>query len=234
MSISYEHTFLSTSFRWALYNTINYGELKERSTSVMTIRGSAFNPKFTCVPFANYPDLKNTKSVRFLGNPVVNMPGLLIMSEPNWIGLEFKENNPGTTPTPTTTTTTTTTATIMSPTVPTVPTPPAALEPASIPVDPRILLGSIAITGTTGIWKICEDVACKINLVCIDMTKQRSGLFLNKNVPIDKSIGWPVYVRAYQFSATGTCGDDDGTVPSTRTLSTRSSGPGGKPGIEVL
>jgi hypothetical protein len=92
---------------------------------------------------------------------MLNNPGIIIFSEPNFLGASFFYNGPPIVGTP------------------------MVIGGESGSGPNAIRLGSFAITGIAGInqgnyWRLCADVMC-ITAVCIDLSRQRGNLYLNKN-----------------------------------------------------
>lgn len=86
-----------------------------------------------------------------------------------------------------------------------------------------IELGSIAVT-----WKLklrlCSDAECT-SAICIDTTTARKNYYINKNVPSDTSLQWPIYVRAYQGPTDDAVCQADASPPIQKSLAVRSAEP---------
>lgn len=175
--------------RWALYNTTNFGQGFETTTNVMTIRG--FDAQ-SCASTTTYPAIGKVQSIHWLGNTQREMPGLFIFSEPNFLGTRFSAPTGGSGTAPTADTVT-------------------RLAATAGDMD-SIKLGSLAITGP-GMWRLCSDVDC-LSAICIDVTRYRGTLYMNRNVITDTSASWPAYVRAYVLNPkdTSVC-ISDGSPP---------------------
>jgi hypothetical protein len=146
--------------RWALYNNTQFGQGMETTTSVITIRGYDTQ---SCASYQQYPAFRLVQSANFLGNPMLNNPGIIIFSEPNFLGASFFYNGPPIVGTP------------------------MVIGGESGSGPNAIRLGSFAITGIAGInqgnyWRLCADVMC-ITAVCIDLSRQRGNLYCSGPLP---------------------------------------------------
>jgi len=71
------------NIRWALYNTTDFGEGVEDTTTVISVSGTDIN---TCTPSGRFPALANVHSVNFLGNMNYQTDGIVIYSLPYFLG----------------------------------------------------------------------------------------------------------------------------------------------------
>lgn len=186
-----------------MYNTTNFGQGFESTTNVMTIRGYDAQ---SCASTTAFPALRQVQSAHWLGNPQKEVSGLVIYSEPNFLGSRFSvpppDLVPGDTPTP-------------------------------LKGDvTAIRLGSLAITGL-GKWRLCADAMC-LTAICIDVGKYRGQLYLNRNVITDTSAAWPGYVRAYVYNPTDTSVCDSDGSPPLPVIKSLVAGNGEKGKLEIF
>ncbi|CAL8113190.1 unnamed protein product [Orchesella dallaii] len=74
---------ICVSGMWALYNTTDYGEGAEDSTTVISVRGTDIN---TCTQAGQIPVLRNVQSVHYLGSTNYGEDGVVIYALPYLLG----------------------------------------------------------------------------------------------------------------------------------------------------